>query len=90
MNPRRPWERDDAEVDEQEREYDPDRPDPKWDLGDFDDDSFDDAGRRRIPLWVIVIAVLIALALILQLAWPLVMDLIENDSDSGFPTPGTI
>lgn len=89
MNPRRPWERDTSD-DTDEQEYDPDRPDPKWDLEDMGEDSAGHAGRRRVPLWVIIIAVLIALALILQLAWPLVMDFIENDSDSGFPTPGTI
>lgn len=89
MNPRRPWERDTPD-DIDEQEYDPDRPDPKWDLEDMGEDHGDYAGRRRVPMWVIIIAVLIALALIIQLAWPLVMDLIENDSDSGFPTPGTI
>jgi hypothetical protein len=66
-------------------------PDPVWDLGDFDDDGFDDAGRRRVPIWVIVIAVLIALALIIQIAWPLVMDLLDRGGDpGGFPTPGPV
>jgi hypothetical protein len=65
--------------------------DPPWDLGDLDDDGFDDAGRRRVPLWVIVIAILIALALLIQLAWPLVMDLLDRGGDSGgFPTPGVV
>lgn len=66
-------------------------PDPMWDLGDFDDEAVDDAGRRRVPLWVIVIAILIALALILQLAWPLVADLLDRGGDpNGFPTPGVV
>ena len=34
--------------------------------------------RRRVPLWVIVLVILIALALILQLAWPLVADLLDR------------
>ena len=68
-----------------------DEPDPIWDLGDFDDDGFDDAGRRRVPLWVIVLVILVALALILQLAWPLVADLLDRGNDSsGFPTPGVV
>lgn len=68
-----------------------DDPDPIWDLGDFDDDHVDDAGRRRVPLWVIVLVVLIALALILQLAWPLVADLLDRGGDpGGFPTPGVV
>jgi phosphotransferase system glucose/maltose/N-acetylglucosamine-specific IIC component len=67
-----------------------DDPDPIWDLGNFDDEAVD-AGRRRVPLWVIVIAILIALALILQLAWPLVADLLDRGGDSGgFPTPGVV
>ena len=94
MNPRRPWERqdDDLAPDAPDDDpYDPDEPDPVWALGYVDDDRFDDAGRRRIPLWVIVIAVLIALALILQLAWPLVIDFLDRGNDNGgFPTPGTI
>ena len=65
--------------------------DPLWDLGDIDDERIDDAGRTRIPWWVIVIAILIALALIIQLAWPLVADLLDRGGDSGgFPTPGPI
>lgn len=89
MNPRRPWERDEPD-DIDEHGHDPDRPDPMWALEDMGGDDTGHTGRRRIPWWVIVIALLIALALIIQLAWPLVLDLIENDSDSGFPTPGTI
>jgi hypothetical protein len=70
------------------REHDPD---PMWDLGDFDDEEVDDAGRRGMPWWVIVIAVLIALALIIQLGWPLVMDLLDRGQDNGgFPTPGPV
>ncbi len=66
-------------------------PDPMWDVDDLDGDAFDDAGRRRIPWWVIAIAVLIALALVIQLAWPLVADLLDwNDDPGGFPTPGPI
>jgi hypothetical protein len=66
-------------------------PDPLWDLGDLDDARVDDAGRRRVPWWVIVLVILIALALILQLAWPLVADLLDRGGDSGgFPTPGVI
>jgi hypothetical protein len=68
-----------------------DDPDPIWDFGDFADDRVDDAGRRRVPLWVIVLVILIALALILQLAWPLVADLLDRGSDpGGFPTPGVV
>ncbi len=68
-----------------------DDPDPIWDLGDIDDDGVDDAGRRRVPLWVIVLIILVALALILQLAWPLVADLLDRGNDSrGFPTPGVV
>lgn len=93
MNPRRPWEREGSGPDDtvDEQEYNPDRPDPMWDLGDVDDDDFDDAGRRRVPLWVIVVAVLIVVALLVQLGWPLVMDLLDRGQDSeGFPTPGPI
>ena len=92
MNPRRPWEQEDPDHDElgdtPEPEHDPD---PMWALEDFDDDEFNDTERRRIPLWVIVVAVLIALALIIQLGWPLVMDFLDRNQDSsGFPTPGPI
>jgi hypothetical protein len=90
MNPRRPWERDETSTDD-EQPYDPDRPDPIWDLGDVDDDDdYDDAGRRRLRLWVIIIAILIVLALLVQLGWPLVIDFLDSDSDTGFPTPGTV
>jgi hypothetical protein len=87
MNPRRPWERDETSTDD-EQPYDPD---PIWDLGDVDDDDdYDDAGRRRLRLWVIIIAILIVLALLVQLGWPLVIDFLDSDSDTGFPTPGTV
>ena len=34
---------------------------------------------------------LIALALLIQLGWPLVMDFIDRNQDSGgFPTPGPV
>ncbi|MDQ3525673.1 MAG: hypothetical protein M3451_11550 [Chloroflexota bacterium] len=90
MNPRRPWEREETSTDD-EQPYDPDRPDPIWDLSDPDgDDDFDDAGRRRLRLWVIVVAILIVLALLVQLGWPLVADFLDSDSDTGFPTPGTV
>lgn len=63
-------------------------PDPRWALDDLGED---DAGRRRIRLWVIAIAVLIVLALLIQLGWPLVMDLLDRERDTrGFPTPGVI
>ena len=93
MNPRRPWEDNGSDHDELADATEPEHnPDSRWDLGDFDDDDdFDDAGRRRFPLWMIVIAVLIALALVIQLGWPLVMDVLErNQEPSGFPTPGPI
>lgn len=93
MNPRRPWEDNGSDQDELADTTElEDHPDSMWDLGDFDDDDdFDDAGRRRFPRWVIVIAVLLALALIIQLAWPLVMELLDrNQEPSGFPTPGPI
>lgn len=66
-------------------------PDPMWALEDIDDGSLDEPGQRSIPAWVIIIAVLIALALIIQLAWPLVMDLLDRGQEpSGFPTPGPV
>lgn len=88
--PGRPaWARPDAE--DEDRPYDPDRPDPVWALEDIDDDRYDAVGRRRIPRWVIVIVILMALALLLQLAWPMIADLLDRArDDSGFPTPGTI
>lgn len=89
MNPRRPWERDEPEPDD-ERSYDPDRPDPMWDLDDLGADDYDAAGRRWLRFWVVIVAILIVLALLIQLGWPLVMDFLEGDSDSGFPTPGTV
>jgi hypothetical protein len=66
-------------------------PDPMWDLEDLDDEPLEPAGPRRIPWWVIVLAILVALALVIQLAWPLVMDLLDRGQDSpGFPTPGPV
>jgi hypothetical protein len=66
-------------------------PDPMWDLEDMDEEPNGTPGTRRVPLWVIVIAVLIALALLIQLGWPLVMDFIDRNQDSGgFPTPGPV
>ncbi|HEV2128994.1 MAG TPA: hypothetical protein VGR22_10285 [Thermomicrobiales bacterium] len=67
-------------------------PDPKWALEDMGEDEEDDlGGGAQIPSWVIILAVLIALALLLQLGWPLVMDFLERNQDSpGFPTPGPV
>lgn len=66
-------------------------PDPMWALEDMGEESFGAPGQRRVPIWVIVIAVLIALALIIQLGWPLIMDFIDRNQDSGgFPTPGPV
>jgi hypothetical protein len=78
---------------QQDRDGDGSAHDPEavWDLGELDDESYDDAGRRRVPIWLIVVAVLIALALIIQLAWPLVADLLDRGRDGGgFPTPGPV
>jgi hypothetical protein len=88
MNPRRQWEEDNA-AESMDADHDPD---PSWALEDLDDDSaFDNGGPRRLRLWVGVIAVLIVLALLIQLGWPLVMDLLDREQDSrGFPTPGVI
>lgn len=80
--------RDDEYDEPGERDHDPD---PMWALEDLDDEPVGPTGPRRIPWWVILIAVLIALALILQLAWPLVMDLLDRGGqEGGFPTPGPV
>lgn len=87
MNSRRRYEQEDEEVDPNHD------PDPMWDLEDMGDDEevFGTPGQRRVPLWVIIIAILIALALIFQLGWPLIMDFLDRNQDSGgFPTPGPI
>jgi hypothetical protein len=67
-------------------------PDPNWALEDMgEEDDVDLGDGPRIPFWVIVIAVLIAVALLLQLGWPLVMDFLDRGQDSrGFPTPGPV
>ena len=74
---------------------DPDHdPDPKWALEDMGEDDEDDepfAPRQGIPWWVVLVAVLIALALLAQLGWPLLADFLDRGNDSsGFPTPGPV
>lgn len=73
---------------------DPDHdPDPKWALEDMGEDDEDDpfTPRPGIPWWVVLIAVLIAAALLLQLGWPLLMDFLDRGNDpGGFPAPGPV